>query len=251
MRVIFPAKARDVRPSVERKEAKVTLQLVVNTGNIQIMKVAYLEDKSFRTLVDLERDFVKWMRRELHMDMKNPYSPAIRHVRGHVADCPNTNSQVQDSEEYSEAITAVANFATNFVKNFSTVNEADSWRCCRLNLAGNREATMTRTGRNLRNKTSGVGILQCSERFLKCFHVSESIPLLLSLHTCEVLRKRRRVRIAPYLSCFVACLCLFFLMWCTCCVDQSLDTVSAHLNLFLIQTGTAHGFAAFLQNQTE
>ena len=37
-----------------------------------------LEDRILPLLVDLERDYVKWMRGELHMDLKNPYSPAIR-----------------------------------------------------------------------------------------------------------------------------------------------------------------------------
>ena len=40
--------------------------------------------------------------------MKNPYSAEMRHFRGLLADCPNTNSQVPDSFEYNEAITAVA-----------------------------------------------------------------------------------------------------------------------------------------------
>ena len=44
------------------------------------------------------------------------------------------------------------------------MNEADSWRCCRLNLAGSRAATMT--GRNLRNITSGVDSLQFSANFI-------------------------------------------------------------------------------------
>ena len=57
-----------------------TLQLVVNTGNIQIMAVASLEDRIVRVLVGLERDYMKRMRRELHVDMKNTYSPAMRHT---------------------------------------------------------------------------------------------------------------------------------------------------------------------------
>ena len=40
-----------------------TLQLVVNTGNIQIMTVASLEDRILRMLVDVERDYMKWIAR--------------------------------------------------------------------------------------------------------------------------------------------------------------------------------------------
>ena len=43
-----------------------------------------------RTMVELERDNVKWMRGELNMCMKNPHPPAIRHLRGEMTDCPNT-----------------------------------------------------------------------------------------------------------------------------------------------------------------
>ena len=68
--------------------ARVTLQLVVNTGDIQIMTVAYLECRIFRMLVDLERNNEKWMREELHMDMKNSYSPAIRHFPRTADDLP-------------------------------------------------------------------------------------------------------------------------------------------------------------------
>ena len=50
--------------------------------------------------------------------MKNPYSPAIRHFRRQLTTCPNTNSQVPDSHEYSEAITAVAADATKKLENF-------------------------------------------------------------------------------------------------------------------------------------
>ena len=52
------------------------------------------------------------------MDMKNPYSPAIRHFWGQLTDCQNTNSQVPDSQEYNEAITAVADCATRLLENF-------------------------------------------------------------------------------------------------------------------------------------
>ena len=40
---------------LQQHKAKVTTQLVVNTGNIQIMMVASLED----TLVGLEKDYMK------------------------------------------------------------------------------------------------------------------------------------------------------------------------------------------------
>ena len=56
--------------------------------------------------------------REFHMDMKNPYSPAIRYFRGQLTDRQNTNSQVPDSREYNEAITAVADCAKKLLENF-------------------------------------------------------------------------------------------------------------------------------------
>ena len=96
-----------VQPSKETRErVRVTLQLVVNTGNIQIMTVASLEDRVLRMVVGLERDFLKWMRGELHIDMRTPYSPAIRHFRGHLTTCQN------------EAIAAVAECATKMLEDF-------------------------------------------------------------------------------------------------------------------------------------
>ena len=81
-----------------------TLQLVVNTGNIQIITV---EDRLLQTLMDLDRDHVKWTRGSLHMDMKNPYSPATMHFREQLKNCPNTNSQVRESQKYSETIEGI------------------------------------------------------------------------------------------------------------------------------------------------
>ena len=52
------------------------------------------------------------------MDMKNPYSSVIRHFRGQLTNCPNTNSQVPDSKEYNEAIAAVTACATKLLKSF-------------------------------------------------------------------------------------------------------------------------------------
>ena len=51
------------------------------------------------------------------MDMKNPYS-SIGHFRGQLTNCLNTNSQVPDSQEDSEAIAAVAHCATKLLDNF-------------------------------------------------------------------------------------------------------------------------------------
>ena len=144
MRVSFPAKPK---------------------GNIQIKTVSPLEFRILRTLMDLVTDNIKWMRRELHMDLKNSNSPAIGQSRGQLTSCPNTNNKISDSQEYNEAIAAIADCATELVDNFHE-NEAEHWRCCQLNLAGSRGATMTRTGRNLRSETSGVDSLQCSEHFL-------------------------------------------------------------------------------------
>ena len=106
---------------------KVTLQLVVNTVDIQIMTAVPLEYKIFRTPVDLERDFAKWMRRELHMDMDNPYSPAIGLFRRQLTNCPNTNSQVPDSPEYNGVIAEIADCAVKLLR-VAHVKEADSWR---------------------------------------------------------------------------------------------------------------------------
>ena len=55
MRVRFPAEAVLSDLPLKQVKAQVTLQLVVNTRNIQIMTVASLEDRVLRTLVDLER----------------------------------------------------------------------------------------------------------------------------------------------------------------------------------------------------
>ena len=54
MRASVPAKT-----VLKQEKAKETLQLVVNTGNIQIMTVSSLEDRFLRMLVDLDRDHVK------------------------------------------------------------------------------------------------------------------------------------------------------------------------------------------------
>ena len=75
------------------------------------------------------------------------------------------------------------------------MKEADSRRCRRLNLAGGRGTTMTRTGRNLRCETSGVDRLQ--NNGANCFVLifSESMSVLLSL--VKGIGKRGQVRIAP------------------------------------------------------
>ena len=64
MRVSVPAKTVLSDLPLKQEKAKVTLQLVVNTGNIQIMTVASLEDRILRMLVGLEQDYVKLMRGE-------------------------------------------------------------------------------------------------------------------------------------------------------------------------------------------
>ena len=70
MRVRFLAKTVSSNLPLKQERAKVTLQLVVNTGNIQITTTTPLEDRMSRMLMDLERDCVKWMRGEPHMDME-------------------------------------------------------------------------------------------------------------------------------------------------------------------------------------
>ena len=112
MRVSIPAKTVLSDLPLKQEKATVPLQLVVNTGNIQIMTVASLEDRILRMLVNLERDHVKWMQGELHMIMNNPHSLATRHCRGQLTTCPNTKREVPDSHEYNEAIAAVADCAT-------------------------------------------------------------------------------------------------------------------------------------------
>ena len=77
-----------------KKRQKVTLQLVVNTGNIQIITV---EDRLLRTLVDLERDHVKWTRGGLHMDMKNPYSPALSRAADELPEHEQSGPRVRRS----------------------------------------------------------------------------------------------------------------------------------------------------------
>ena len=52
------------------------------------------------------------------MDMRKPYSPAIRQFRGQLTTGPQTGSQVSDSHEYNEAIAAVADCATKMLENF-------------------------------------------------------------------------------------------------------------------------------------
>ena len=56
MRVSFPAKTVLTNLPLKQEKARVTLQLVVNTGNIQAMTVASLEDRILRMLVGLDRD---------------------------------------------------------------------------------------------------------------------------------------------------------------------------------------------------
>ena len=104
----FPAKAVLYDLPMKQEKAKVTLQLVVNTANIQIITVASLEDRILRTLVDLD------------VDVKNLYSPAIGHFRGQLTHCPNTNSQVPDSQEYNEPIATVADCTTKIAGEVST-----------------------------------------------------------------------------------------------------------------------------------
>ena len=110
MRVNCPAKTVLSNLPLKQGNARMTLPLVVNTGNIKIMTVASLENRILRMLVNQERDYVKWMRRELHTDMNNRYSPAIRHFRRKLTTCPNKNSQGPDSHGYNEEIAAVAVF---------------------------------------------------------------------------------------------------------------------------------------------
>ena len=130
----FPAKAVLSDLPLKQEKAKVTLQLVMNTGNIQTATLASLEDRILRMFMDLERDCVRLMRRELHMDVNNPYSPAIGHFRGQLTNCTNTNSQVTDSRVYNEATSQSQTAQRNCWK-FIQVTEADPWRCCQPNLA--------------------------------------------------------------------------------------------------------------------
>ena len=83
---------------------------MVNTGNIQIMTVASLEDRILRMLVGLERDYMKRMRRELHVDMKNTRTLDVLPK-------PEQCSSGFPHED-NAAIAAVADHATKVLENF-------------------------------------------------------------------------------------------------------------------------------------
>ena len=124
------------------------------------------------------------MEGELHMDMKNPYSPAITHFAGQLPDCPNTNSQVPVSQEHTEALTAVADRAMKLLENFpreenrlwALLSVEHGWQSC-SNDDEDKTQSATRT-------------LWCRQStmfraFFFCREVFESMSVLLSLHTCE------------------------------------------------------------------
>ena len=196
----FPAKAVlfDL-PLKQEKAAKVTLQLVVNTGNIQIMTVASLEDGVLRTLVDLERDHVKidaWRVAHGHEEPVLSSNQAFsRNARRRAVTYRILESTMRRSPQLQIA-------QRNCWRNFH-VNETDSWHCCRLNLASSRGAF---EGLNeicdvkCRRRQSAVG--NCP-RACQC-------PCLCT--RAKSARKRERVRIVPHLSCSVASSFLFLLM---------------------------------------
>ena len=153
---------------------------------------------------------MKWMRGELRIDMKNPYSPAIRHFRGQLTNCPNTNSQVRRSPQSQLA-------QRNCLIIFH-VKEADSWRCCQLNLAGSRGA------RRGLNETCEVKPLVSTLVVFTWYHddedstksaKSEHVSALLSAHVKDI-RKRERI---------VICLALlrFSFLFSCCDVDAVVD----------------------------
>ena len=96
---------------------EVTLQLVVNTGKVQVMTSGDLEDRVIQMLVHLERDHVKWTARGPEEDLKRPYSLALRHFRKEVTRSVNSGAY-PESPKYSEAISAVAAFAGAALGNF-------------------------------------------------------------------------------------------------------------------------------------
>ena len=72
------------------------------------------------------------------------------------------NSQIPDSQEHSETTVAVAvaDCATKLLENFPR-ERSRLLTLLSAEPAGSRGATMTRTERNLRSKTSGVDSQQC------------------------------------------------------------------------------------------
>ena len=174
----FPAKAVlfDL-PLKQENAAKVTLQLVVNTGNIQIMTVASLEGGVLRTLVDLERDHVKidaW--RVAHEEpVLSSNQTFSRSARRRAVTYRIPESTMRRSPQLQIA-------QRNCWRTFH-VNETDSWHCCRLNLASSRGAPIRRIERNLRREMSASTV--CG------WELSKSMSVPLSLHTCEECQKER------------------------------------------------------------
>ena len=116
----LPSQGRVAKPNLplKRERGKVTLQARDEHEHIRVTTVASLEERVLQMVVDLERDFVKWLRRKLHMDMKCPYSLAVRYFREQLTDCPNTHRQWPESQGYSEAVRAVADCGARVLENF-------------------------------------------------------------------------------------------------------------------------------------
>ena len=146
-------------------------------------------------LVDLERDNAKCMRGELQKDMQNPHSPAVRHFRGQLTTCPN--SQVPDPHDYNEAIAAVADCAIKLLENFpreersrllSLLSSELGWRSWKIG--------------NVKSRTS-TGTVFRATFFL------ESMSMLLSLRTCEGHQKEDECKLhRAFLLCCVFRSCL-------------------------------------------
>ena len=96
-----------------------TLQLVVNTGNIQIMTVASLEDRILRMLVDVERDYMKWIARRTPRGHEE-YVFASYETLPRTLDVLPKPEQCSSGfpHEYNAAIAAVADYATKVLENF-------------------------------------------------------------------------------------------------------------------------------------
>ena len=72
------------------------------------MTSAMVEDDVSRTLVDLKRDHVMWLRGETSVDMRNQYAPAIRSFGRNLEFSSSSNVNTTSSPECSKAVAAVA-----------------------------------------------------------------------------------------------------------------------------------------------
>ena len=82
------------------------------------------------------------------MDMKNTYSPAMRHFRGHLMSCPNPNSVVPGFPTSTMRRSLRWRIMQRRCWKTSLVSEPGSCRHCHASSVGVHGAQMTRTGRD-------------------------------------------------------------------------------------------------------